>query len=180
MTGPAMTDVERMRDALSQALRQWRMYAGLEELRDLSTEDSNEGRIYRDCRAALSASQGSGDVNEQLAEFARWAILEGPFAGCHLEGSDVQDKAERLGLLIKTKYDPDKHGPSDCDAGPGDDWFVFAPCVAPPASDGPVSQPDCAKCERSRFDYIASGCPKLDCPMPRTVSAETSHQREPK
>lgn len=61
-----------------------------------------------------------------LAEFARWAISNGPFDGCHLEGSDVQEKAAQCGILIETTYDPEEHGPSNCDAQAGDQWYVFA------------------------------------------------------
>lgn len=62
---------------------------------------------------------------ERLMAFARWAIHEGSFAGCTLDGGSIQDKAAELGILTKTKYDPAVHGDSDC-AEPGDDWFVFA------------------------------------------------------
>lgn len=60
----------------------------------------------------------------QLAEFARWAIQEGPFEGCHLDGADVQEKAVKFGLLERTTYDPAIHGESDV-AESGDEWFVF-------------------------------------------------------
>lgn len=38
---------------LSMALRQWRMYAELEE-RELMVEDSTEAALYRSCSAALT------------------------------------------------------------------------------------------------------------------------------
>lgn len=49
----------RLADALSQALRQWRMYA--EELRndDFETEQSVEADIWRDARSLLSAAPAS-------------------------------------------------------------------------------------------------------------------------
>ena len=62
----------------------------------------------------------------QLAEFVRWAIEDGPFEGCHLDGGDVQEKAVKFGILERTKYDPAVHGESDCGADPGDEWFVFS------------------------------------------------------
>lgn len=63
---------------------------------------------------------------KKLINFSRWVIQEGPFLGCDVDGSDIQDKAAELGLLEKTKYDPEVHGSSDyCDAEPGDPWFVF-------------------------------------------------------
>lgn len=60
-----------------------------------------------------------------LAEFARWAIENGPFDGCDLDGGSVQEKAEACGILVKTVYDPDKHGGNSV-AKQGDDWFLFS------------------------------------------------------
>lgn len=67
--------------------------------------------------------------NGPLAEFARWALRDGSFSGHDLDGGSVQDKAEALGLIVKTKYDPAIHGDCDC-CEAGDDWFVFAPLLA--------------------------------------------------
>ena len=47
--------------------------------------------------------------------------------GCDSDGGTVQDLAEKCGLIIETKYDPEKHGAdglSICD--PGDPWFVLS------------------------------------------------------
>jgi len=62
---------------------------------------------------------------DALKQFFRWAMQEGPFDGCDLDGGGVQDKAEALGLIVKAKYDPAIHGEQDID--PGDEIFVFAP-----------------------------------------------------
>ncbi len=59
-----------------------------------------------------------------LREFFRWAMQEGPFDGCDLDGGSVQNKAEALGLIVKEPYDPSKHGEHDID--PGGEIFVFA------------------------------------------------------
>lgn len=67
-------------------------------------------------------------ITEAMAKFVDWALSEGSWDGCDLNGGDVQDKAEQLGLLVRTKYDPEVHGNSDC-AEPGDDWFELAPEV---------------------------------------------------
>ena len=88
--------------------------------------------IYQFTTACLNAraalTRASPAVEQPLAEFVRWAISEGPFEGCDLDGGGIQDKAEKLGILIKTKYDPALHGETDiCE--PGDDWLVFAPWV---------------------------------------------------
>ena len=66
------------------------------------------------------------NLDPAALKFIRWAIQEGPWNGCSLDGCDIQDKAIELGLLKKVKYDPAIHGPNDVDADPGDDWFVFS------------------------------------------------------
>jgi hypothetical protein len=65
------------------------------------------------------------EKRDALIRFARWALSEGPFDGCGLDGDDIQRKAEELGIIKKVAYDPKVHGPSNCDAVKGDDWFVF-------------------------------------------------------
>jgi hypothetical protein len=75
---------------------------------------------------ALSALKSD---NRPLIEFARWAIQEGSWVSADIPGDVVQDKAEELGLIIRTKYDPEIHGESDI-AEPGDDWYVFGPLIA--------------------------------------------------
>lgn len=66
---------------------------------------------------------------EPLAEFARWVIETHCWEGYSLDGGSVQDKAEKLGLIIATTYDPEKHGTTDlCE--PGDPWFELAPFIA--------------------------------------------------
>jgi hypothetical protein len=64
-------------------------------------------------------------MSMNLAEFARWAIESSAFAGCDLDGGDVQDKAVACGILIETKYDPMKHGGSSR-LEPGGSYFVFS------------------------------------------------------
>lgn len=61
----------------------------------------------------------------KLAQFAKWAISEGPFNGCSLDGGSIQDKAVECGLLVKTTYQPILHGVVD-GPEPGDPWFEFA------------------------------------------------------
>lgn len=62
---------------------------------------------------------------EPLSTFARWAIRESAFSGMELEGGEVQEEALSRGLIVRTIYDPERHGPSDV-ADPGDDWFEFS------------------------------------------------------
>lgn len=71
------------------------------------------------------------DINKAMAQFVRWAMQEGPWDGCDLDGASIQDKAEELGLIVKTQYDPEKHGlAADWMFSPGDDWFTLAPEIA--------------------------------------------------
>lgn len=60
-----------------------------------------------------------------LAEFARWAVENGPFEGCDLDGGDVQEKAVACGIIVQTTYNPAKHGPChECD--PGDPYYEYS------------------------------------------------------
>lgn len=61
-----------------------------------------------------------------LIEFVNWAVSNGPWEGHNLDGFDVQDRAVACGILVCTKYDPDKHGTNNCDAEKGDEWFEFS------------------------------------------------------
>jgi hypothetical protein len=65
-----------------------------------------------------------------LAEFFKWAMREGPWEGGDLEGGGIQDKAESLGLIVKTQFDPAKHGTAYGDFSEGDDYYEFAPGLA--------------------------------------------------
>lgn len=64
-------------------------------------------------------------MQQAMAKFIKWALTEGPWQGGDLDGGAIQDEAEKLGLLVLTKYDPKIHGESDFE--PGDDWYVLAP-----------------------------------------------------
>jgi hypothetical protein len=56
--------------------------------------------------------------------FAKWCLKES-WDGCGLDGGEVQDKAVSLGIIKQVPYDPDKHGPNNWDAEPGDPWYVL-------------------------------------------------------
>lgn len=79
---------------------------------------------------ASDAAQGALEPNEtalNCARFVRWALQEGPWQGDDLDGSEVQEKAESLGLIVSVPYDPEKHGADNnygCDAG--ESWFEFS------------------------------------------------------
>ena len=61
----------------------------------------------------------------QLAKLVKWAITEGCFEGTDVDGGSLQDEAVKAGVIVETKYDPVKHGPSD-GADKGDRWYVFS------------------------------------------------------
>ncbi|MCK1322103.1 hypothetical protein IVA94_14625 [Bradyrhizobium sp. 156] len=69
--------------------------------------------------------------HEKLLEFFKWAMREGPWDGGDLDGGSVQDKAEALGLIVKTQYDAEKHGVQS-EFEHGDDWFEYAPDIRAP------------------------------------------------
>lgn len=64
--------------------------------------------------------------HDALLAFFQWAMREGPWDGGDLDGASIQDKAESLGLIVKTQYDAEKHGVQS-DFEHGDDWFEYAP-----------------------------------------------------
>lgn len=67
----------------------------------------------------------------RASKFVKWAMQEGPWDGCELDGYDVQSKALELGLVVRTEYDPEKHGEdSEYEIDAGDEWFVLAPEIA--------------------------------------------------
>ena len=50
-----VSQIDKVYDCLGQALRQWKMYAEYEEDRDLATEQSAEGELYRELLTAKGA-----------------------------------------------------------------------------------------------------------------------------
>jgi len=65
-----------------------------------------------------------------LRDFARWVIERGAWDWSGLDSDDIQLKAEKLGLIVRVPFDPEKHdgeGAEFCE--PGDDWFEIAPML---------------------------------------------------
>lgn len=58
------------------------------------------------------------------AQFVMWALSEGSWQGCDIDGGAAQDKAVQLGLIVETTYDPAIHGENDGGTEPGNSWFV--------------------------------------------------------
>lgn len=55
LAADAPANIEELREALSHALRQWKMYAEMEPDRDLRTEASTEAQMYREALAISEA-----------------------------------------------------------------------------------------------------------------------------
>jgi hypothetical protein len=77
-----------------------------------------------------------------------WCLMEGCWQGDDVDGGAAQDKAEALGLIVQTQYDPAKHGENPyCE--PGDGWYVPSPALlallgdtsVPSAHRGPPHRP---------------------------------------
>lgn len=69
-----------------------------------------------------------GVLDKQVAALAEFfnRCTESAWDGCNIDGSDVQEWGVDLGLLTKTQYDPEKHGPNSYDVEPGEDWYIFS------------------------------------------------------
>ena len=75
-----------------------------------------------------------------LVQFARKIIQEYCWGnitwhGAEPDGGDMQDTAEKLGLIVREVYDPEKHGDAGGECEPGDPWYVFSPMMGEDGSD---------------------------------------------
>lgn len=64
-----------------------------------------------------------------LAKFAK-ECLAASWGGWDLDGGDVQDTAERLGIIQSVTFDPAIHHDPEGLTEAGEKWFVFSPAVA--------------------------------------------------
>jgi hypothetical protein len=62
------------------------------------------------------------DTIQAMAKFIEWAMQEGPWDGLGLDGGEIQDKAEELGLIVRSPRRKD--------------WFILAPEVSAALSNG--------------------------------------------
>lgn len=60
-----------------------------------------------------------------LMGFAK-AIMKMTRDACDLDGCEVQDTMVKHGLLVETKFDPEKHVDEYGDAEEGDPWYEVA------------------------------------------------------
>jgi len=68
-------------------------------------------------------------LEKECAEFVRWALTDGSWSGCDLEGGSIQDMALSLGLIKAVPFDPeihDKEMADQYDVKPGDTWYILA------------------------------------------------------
>lgn len=62
----------------------------------------------------------------RCAKFVIWAMNEGPWQGTDLPGDVIQDKAQEIGLISETKFDPEKHkAPDWVSPEAGESWFTI-------------------------------------------------------
>lgn len=129
-------------------------------------------RLLHDARdeiLRLRATQpADGESRDALIKFFKWAMQEGPWEGGDLDGGSIQDKAESLGLIVKTKFDPAKHGDPYNDHGEGDDWYEFASSLATqpaaPAGGGGEKVISTSLDQVSCKELSNCGWPECDCP----------------
>ncbi len=74
---------------------------------------------------------------QRLARFLNYA-LERSWEASGMDGGDIQDIAQKYGLITETIYDPAIHGPNG-EAELGDTWFVTAPDVKALVRGAPIS-----------------------------------------
>lgn len=91
--------------------------------------------LVNEIDGVLGAPQCGVQNASALLEFFKWAMREGPWDGGDLDGGGIQDKAESLGLIVKTKYEIARHGPEHGDFCEGDDFYEFSPALSLPAKD---------------------------------------------
>lgn len=146
-----MTDVEVLRGIMRKTISAYEYCSADPVDRGWSVLDDaiSAMRGIAERSTQLSRTPAQGAVNSRLVEFFKWAMREGPWEGGDLDGGSVQNKAESLGLIVKTQYDAAKHGPaSDWMFEDGDDYYVFAPELAsqPPAA---PRKPICCYCDNN-------------------------------
>jgi len=72
-----------------------------------------------DMAGVVQSIEMAADQIEKLLAFAK-EVIRGSWEGSNLDGGDIQEMAEKHGLLQPEIYDLDKHGDHE-DAVPGED-----------------------------------------------------------
>ena len=87
--------------------------------------------------------------------------LEAAWDGCDWEGSDIQDKAEELGLIKSEPYDPKKHGEITCLPVERDTVTFYTICeeVLQLKEPGTPDTDHCPSCGEYLHDEMGHMCP---------------------
>jgi hypothetical protein len=64
-------------------------------------------------------------MEEALKKFAVTIVRSTWGDSGELDGLQIQDLAEKLGVIVEVPYDPAVHGSNDIGVLPGEPWFVF-------------------------------------------------------
>lgn len=130
MTAP-MDTREGLRDALEDLTGAMRFVLAFYEPGQRYLDTNAWKQAEAGARAAFKKAEqtltapAQGAVNP-AAQFVMWCLMEGCWQGDDVDGGAAQDKAEALGLIVQTQYDPAKHGENPyCE--PGDTWYVPSP-----------------------------------------------------
>lgn len=89
----------------------------------LEEEQANAARAWSAHENVLKQLVCIQEAMTPCARFVMWALVNGSWQGCDLDGGSVQDKAVELGLIHAIPYNPEIHASSDC-CEAGDEWFV--------------------------------------------------------
>lgn len=93
-----------------------------------NTLEDATGALKENRRTAVDVLERATQAEAQLAVALPFIneCLEAAWDGYDVDGGTIQDCAEKMGLIRRVKYDPEKHGPLDA-LGEGDEWYERAP-----------------------------------------------------
>ena len=135
----ARSALERMKERQPESVEEWAdriagdfTIGGIADDQLTSGAPSGPGWSAEPEPVPVSAAGGDHPSRDYagLVSFAK-QVLHASWDLADIDGSDIQEWAARYGLLRPEPYDPEKHGPNDYDAEPGDAWFVYAGPLAP-------------------------------------------------
>lgn len=100
----------------------WRVVLGYETLADAQAAQS--------AVSAPEACEGEAVAGDRALAFFKWARdIFWNDDGYEIGGGDFQDAAERLGLIVKVPFDPERHADNGYGLEAGDDWYETEPAV---------------------------------------------------
>lgn len=90
-----------------------------------------------------ATAEPSASLTDRLAKFFD-AMMENVWDRSDPDGGDIQDLAEKFGLIERVDFNPDVHDDYyGVGLEPGDDWFQIAPDVRSVLSASPAHSPSC-------------------------------------